>query len=50
MHTMNLYRIVDTKHDARSRAMRAALDCFAPLALTIRERPGSPDPLTRRAG
>ncbi len=35
---MNLPRIVDTEHDS-SRMVRAALDCFAPIAITIRARP-----------
>lgn len=35
---MNLPRIVDTEHDA-SRMVRAALDCFAPIAITIRAKP-----------
>lgn len=37
---MNLPRIVDTEHDT-SRMVRAALDCFAPIAITIRARPDS---------
>jgi len=37
---MNLPRIVDTNHE-RSRMVRDALDCFAPLAITIRARPDS---------
>ncbi len=37
---MNLPRIVDTEYDS-SRMVRAALDCFAPIAITIRARPGT---------
>ncbi len=37
---MNLSRIIDTDQCERSRMVRAALDCFAPLAITIRPKPG----------
>jgi len=39
-HDMNLSRIMDTDQSERSRMVRAALDCFAPLAITIRPKPG----------
>jgi len=39
-HDMTLSRIIDTDPCERSRMVRAALDCFAPLAITIRPKPG----------
>ena len=43
-HDMNLPRVVDTKipdhWTDRSQSLRSALDCFAPLAITIRAKPG----------
>ena len=45
---MNLPRVVDTKipdhWTDRSQSVRRALDCFAPLAITIRARPGCYEP------
>lgn len=38
---MNLTRIMDTDQCERSRMVRTALDCFAPLAITIRSKPGN---------
>lgn len=49
MTATNLQRIVEAIPDDRVHAMRAALDCFAPLALTIRVRPRAPDPSGQRA-
>ena len=45
---MNLPRIVDTRipdhWTDRNQSLRSALDCFAPLAITIRALPGSFEP------
>ena len=45
---MSLPRIVDMKipdqWTDRNQSVRSALDCFAPLAITIRARPGSFEP------
>lgn len=40
---MNLPRIVDTDQSDPSQAIRAALECFAPVAITIRPQRGRPE-------